>query len=91
VRRACDRLSGPVIASMNGTTPGGWLGQRRQLQQAGAHLLELNLFAVPIDLSEIGSAIEMHYHRTMRELHGLLTIPLSVKMGPYSTNVIFRR
>ncbi|MBN3809890.1 MAG: dihydroorotate dehydrogenase-like protein [Paraburkholderia tropica] len=87
VRRARDRLSVPVIASMNGTTPGGWLDHGRQLQQAGAHALELNLFAVPTDLSESGSAIEMRYVRTVQELRGALTIPLSVKMGPYFTNV----
>ncbi|PYE17842.1 dihydroorotate dehydrogenase (fumarate) [Paraburkholderia silvatlantica] len=87
VHRARDRLSIPVVASMNGTTPGGWLDHGRQLQQAGAHALELNLYAVPTDLSESGSEIEMRYVRIVQELHAELTIPLSVKIGPYFTNV----
>jgi len=39
----------PVIASLNGTTTGGWVGYAKRMQQAGADGLELNIFYVPVD------------------------------------------
>ena len=39
----------PVIASLNGTTPGGWLSYAKQMEQAGADALELNIYYIPVD------------------------------------------
>ncbi|ETN84076.1 dihydroorotate dehydrogenase 2 domain protein [Necator americanus] len=85
VHRARDRLSIPVVASMNGTTPGGWLDHGRRLQQAGAHALELNLYAVPTDLSESGSEIEMRYpdidlHRLTLSSELVLSQPADMRL-----------
>jgi dihydroorotate dehydrogenase (fumarate) len=87
LRRARESLSIPVIASLNGTTPGGWLDFGKQIEQAGAQALEVNLYAVPTDLFESGAAIEERYVRIVQELRGQLGIALCVKMGPYFTNV----
>ncbi|MEZ5192803.1 MAG: hypothetical protein R2734_09945 [Nocardioides sp.] len=55
-RRTCATWSGtaaavdiPVIASLNGSTPGGWTSIASSLQSAGAAALELNIYAVPGD------------------------------------------
>ena len=47
--RLRQALSIPVIASLNGTTLGGWLAYARYLQQAGASALELNVYSVASD------------------------------------------
>lgn len=85
VRRARESLSIPVIASLNGTTPDGWEDYGRRLQQAGAHALELNLYAVPTDLDETGEQIEARYVSVVKTLRAQLDIPLAVKMSPYFT------
>jgi dihydroorotate dehydrogenase (fumarate) len=87
VRRARASLSIPVIASLNGAAAGNWLDYGRKIEQAGAHALEVNLYRTPTDLDEAGEAIEAAYLAVVRELRGQLSIPLSVKMSPYFTNV----
>jgi hypothetical protein len=49
VRRTKQALSIPLIASLNGATPGGWVEYAAALEQAGADALELNLFDVPLE------------------------------------------
>src|SRR5687768_13635082 len=58
IRRAKEAVSIPVIASLNGTTIGGWIEYAKQMQQAGADALELNIYSVPTDLYTTGSQIE---------------------------------
>jgi dihydroorotate dehydrogenase (fumarate) len=87
VRRAREALSIPVIASLNGATPHGWADYGRRLQEAGAHALELNLYAVPTDLDESGEQIEGRCLRVVHELRSQLDIPLSIKLSPYFTAV----
>lgn len=87
VQRARESLEIPVIASLNGATPEGWADYGRQLQEAGAYALELNLYAVPTDLRDTGEQIEARCVRVVRELGEGLDIPLSVKLSPYFTSV----
>ena len=49
LHRVRTAVSVPVIASLNGVTPGGWIRYARRMQEAGAHALEINLYAVPTD------------------------------------------
>lgn len=87
VRRARESLSIPVIASLNGTTPGGWADYGQRLQQAGAQALEVNLYAVPTDLDETGEQIETRCVRVVQTLRAQLDIPLSIKLSPYFTSL----
>src|SRR5215470_1511626 len=48
----------PIIASLNGTTLGGWLQYARAIEQAGADALELNVYAIPSDMERTGQEIE---------------------------------
>jgi dihydroorotate dehydrogenase (fumarate) len=73
----------PVIASLNGTSPGGWLRLAELLQQAGADAIELNVYAVETDQYTSGAAIE---DRTLRIVHRVKTsvsVPVAVKLSPY--------
>ena len=50
----------PVIASLNGTTPGGWIAHAREMEQAGADAIELNIYFLPIDKDK--DAIELNIY-----------------------------
>jgi dihydroorotate dehydrogenase (fumarate) len=81
IRRAKDAVRVPVIASLNGVSTGGWVRFARDIQQAGADALELNVFYVPTDARLTGSAVEQMYEDVAREVRRSVTIPLAVKLG----------
>ena len=83
IRRAAESVSVPLIASLNGTTREGWIGMAADLQAAGAAALELNLFHVPTDPSETSADIEQRLINTVRDVRGVVRIPIAVKLGPY--------
>lgn len=78
-------VSIPVIGSLNGTTPGGWRQFARQIEQAGADALELNLYNVPTDPSVSGAELESRYLDEVREVADAIRIPLAVKLSPFLT------
>ena len=83
VRRARAALGIPVIASLNGSTPGGWTAYARRMQEAGAAAIELNLYEVPADLDTTSHEIERRHLEVVRDVRRDLSIPLAVKIGPY--------
>jgi dihydroorotate dehydrogenase (fumarate) len=85
VRAAREALGIPVIASLNGISPGAWVEYARLIEQAGAHALELNLYLVPADPDATSLALEARYRELVREVRGEIRIPLAVKIGPFFT------
>ncbi|MEO6143895.1 MAG: dihydroorotate dehydrogenase-like protein [Dermatophilaceae bacterium] len=83
VEEAKQALSIPVVASLNGVTPGGWVRYARQLERAGADALELNLYGVAADLDVTGREVEDDQVELVALIHASLSIPLAVKIGPY--------
>ena len=77
----------PVVASLNGTTPGGWVEYARLLQGAGADALELNLFLVPTDPEESALDIEGRLLDLIRLVRTNVTMPLAVKISPFFTSL----
>ncbi|MGA8660474.1 MAG: dihydroorotate dehydrogenase-like protein [Chthoniobacterales bacterium] len=77
----------PIIASLNGTTLGGWTDYARQIEQAGADALELNIYSIPTDLERTAAAIEDSYLEIVSAVRGVVRIPVAVKLSPYFTNV----
>ena len=73
----------PVIASLNGTTLGGWLDYARLIQQAGADALELNVYTLPTDPEESGDTLEKRAEAMLREVKSHLHIPVAVKLSPF--------
>jgi dihydroorotate dehydrogenase (fumarate) len=73
----------PVIASINGTTPSGWVAYAQQLEQAGADAIELNLYAVAADPWRSGARVEEGYLEVVRLVRGAVEVPLAVKLSPY--------
>jgi dihydroorotate dehydrogenase (fumarate) len=77
----------PVIASLNGTSVGGWTEYARRIQQAGADALELNIYYIPTDPDLPGTAVEQTYLDILSGVKAAVTIPVSVKLGPYFSNM----
>jgi dihydroorotate dehydrogenase (fumarate) len=83
VRRAKSELPIPVIASLNGTTPGGWVLYARLLADLGIDALELNIYFVAADPAIDAAHIENRYLRLIEAVRAAVDIPLAVKVGPY--------
>ena len=77
----------PVIASLNGTTRGGWLEYARAIVQAGASALELNVYSVPCATEDAAADIEDRTLELVRELRSAISIPLAVKLSPFYTSL----
>jgi dihydroorotate dehydrogenase (fumarate) len=76
----------PIIASLNCTTLGGWISYTRQITEAGADALEVNIYKIPTNPEVAGSIIEQGYIDAVRTVRLKTTIPLAVKLGPYFSN-----
>jgi len=87
VRRARAAVSVPVIASLNGSSRAGWTDFARQIEQAGASALELNMYHVPTDLLESGQIIEARYTEIVEAVCGAVALPVAVKLTPYLSSI----
>jgi len=76
-------LSVPVIASLNGYTPGGWTAMARQLEQAGADAIELNVYFLATKLDDSSAAVESRYIDLVKSVAGQVKVPVAVKVAPY--------
>jgi dihydroorotate dehydrogenase (fumarate) len=85
VQRVKQAVRIPVIGSLNGMTPGGWLSYARLIEQAGADALELNVYHAPTDFETSGSEVERQTVEMVRQVKHGLKIPLAVKLSPYFT------
>ena len=81
--RAKRELTIPVIASLNGNSPGGWTHYAASLQDAGADAVELNVYHVAADPDETGVEVEDRYARMVEQVRADLDVPLAVKIGPF--------
>ena len=87
VTEAKAALTVPVIASLNGTTEGGWTKYAARLQDAGADALELNIFLIATDADAVGPAVADRYLSLVSMVREHVDIPLAVKIGPYFTSL----
>ena len=76
----------PVIASLNGSSVGGWTDYAKQIQQAGADALELNIYYIPTDMNLTGTEVEMTYLDILKSVKANVSIPVAVKLSPFFSN-----
>jgi dihydroorotate dehydrogenase (fumarate) len=80
------RVKIPIIGSLNCTTLGGWLSYARQITEAGADALELNIYKIPTGTKVTGATVEEGYIDVVRTVRAATKIPLAVKLSPYFSN-----
>jgi dihydroorotate dehydrogenase (fumarate) len=83
VTRAKETVSVPVIASLNGTSRGGWVKYAARLVDAGADAIELNVYDVITDPRVTGVEVEDRVLDLVRSVRAEVPVPVSVKVGPW--------
>ncbi len=87
VRKAKAAVSIPVIASLNGTSDDSWVNYARQIAEAGADALELNLNVFATNPQESGASIEQRIISIIRHIHAGCRLPIAVKVFPQFTSL----
>jgi dihydroorotate dehydrogenase (fumarate) len=77
----------PIIASINGASVGSWTHYAKQMQQAGADAIELNVYYIPTDMETSGTQVEQTYLDVLKAVKAEVTIPVAVKLSPFFSNM----
>jgi dihydroorotate dehydrogenase (fumarate) len=85
IRRAKQSVAIPVIASLNGISPGGWTRYARLMAQAGADAIELNVYSIVTDPTLSGTDMERAYGELVSQVKGSVSLPIAVKLSPFFT------
>jgi dihydroorotate dehydrogenase (fumarate) len=86
IARAKQAVRIPIIASLNGSSLGGWTKYAKAIQQAGADALELNIYFIPTDSGLTGAQVEQTYLDILKAVKSEVTIPVALKLSPFFTN-----
>jgi dihydroorotate dehydrogenase (fumarate) len=76
----------PIIASLNGSSAGGWTQYAKGIEQAGADALELNIYYIPTDMNLTSTQVEQTYLDILKAVKKEVKIPVAVKLSPFFTN-----
>lgn len=87
LRRAKETVDIPVIGSLNGVSSGGWTRYARQMQQAGADAIELNVYYLPTNPDVTGAEVEQMYVDVLRDVRQSVEVPVAVKIGPFFSSM----
>jgi len=83
IRKAKERVKIPIIASLNGITNEGWVDFSKQMEEAGADAIEVNIFFLPADIAMSSSEVEHRYLNIIEAIKQTVKIPVAVKLNPY--------
>lgn len=83
VRRATEATGIPIIASLNCISSEGWIDYARQLEQAGAKGIELNIYGIEASLDVSGQEVEQRYLDTLKLVKEAVSIPIALKLSPF--------
>lgn len=83
LERAVAKVDIPVLASLNGATPGGWVRYARAMQDAGAAAIELNIYYLPGDTHISGRDVEQRHLDILAAVKETVAVPVAVKLSPY--------
>lgn len=87
IREAKKLVDIPIIASLNGSTTGGWTRFAREIEEAGADALELNIYHIPSDPKLTGADVEQTYLEIIKAVKNTVKIPVAVKLSPFFSNL----
>ncbi len=83
LERAANAVEVPVIGSINGVSPGGWVDYSRAMEEAGAAAIELNIYSLPGDTRTSGRDVEQRHVDILRRVKEAVNVPVAVKLSPY--------
>ncbi len=83
IRKAVEATDIPIIGSLNGITDEGWIDFAKQIQQAGASALELNIYFIPADIELSASDVEQRYFDILKAVKEAVSIPVAIKLSPF--------
>ena len=81
------RVDVPIVASLNGSTPGGWTDYACQLESRGANAIELNLYDIATSQAQSGAALEDQQLAIIRAVVSAVSLPVTVKICPFYSSV----
>jgi len=87
LEQVAGRMSIPIIASLNGASPSGWVHYARLLENHGASAIELNVYYVATDPLQSAIDVEQRYLDLVAAVRGAVKIPMAVKLGQQFTNL----
>ena len=87
VQKTKRALDIPVIASLNGVSTGGWVKYAKQIEEAGADALELNVYYIPTDPNLTGSEVEQIYVDVLKDVKTAVSFPVALKLNPYFSSL----
>ena len=87
IRKAKEAIRIPIIASLNGSSIGGWVDYAKKMQQAGADALELNIYYIPTEMDRSSLEIEQNYVDILKAVKSGVSIPVAIKLSPFFSNM----
>jgi len=87
IENAKNAVRIPIIASLNGSTLGGWTRYARAMEDAGADAIECNIHSIAADMNVSGLEVEQRYVDIVRAVKASVRIPIAVKLGPFFSNM----
>ena len=83
IRRATDAVDIPIIASLNGISEHGWVSFAKEMEDAGASGIELNVYYIPAETFRSGAEVERQYINVLSAVKSTVAVPVAIKVGPY--------
>jgi dihydroorotate dehydrogenase (fumarate) len=87
IRAATKAVDVPIIGSLNGVTKAGWTDYAREMVDAGAKAIELNIYHIPANISETGREVEQRYIDIVKAVRGSVRVPVAVKLSPFFSSM----
>jgi dihydroorotate dehydrogenase (fumarate) len=87
LRKIKAAVAVPVVASLNGVTPAGWLDYAKLIEEAGADALELNVYYLATHDWETGDGVERRTLESVRTVKSAVSIPVAVKLSPFYSSL----
>ena len=87
IRAATKAVDVPIIGSLNGVTKSGWTDYAREMVDAGAKAIELNIYHIPANISETGREVEQRYIDIVKAVRGSVRVPVAVKLSPFFSSM----
>jgi len=88
IRKAKAKVKIPVIASINCASAKDWTGFAKDIEEAGADALELNMHIIPVTKTKSPEEFEQKYFDIVEKVRGLISIPIAVKVSYHFSNIL---